>query len=431
MPDIYDQLLADIEAPKVKETGRGKLAEALKQFIFSFSQGMGAASGAPGRRGTQMGVAAAMQAPMVMQQQNQQQAQVGQAERERRASLMMQIQEARERIKQGAVTNDQNATTQGMNIFKTLDGTQTAPPEAPQTAIPGPGGVTMQIGVPPNPAGQPLPPVVSGQFRGVPRSSQQVAIEEANALREQAKIQAENRPPPVVAQPRAVQPLEVWMQQNPGKPIKEWIELNRPPAATPAPRDLQPFDVWRQQNPGRPVEEWLKANRAPQESGSNAGPSPYSVERATRTIESVNELIGKVSRWNTGAGSLLSSIPESDARNFKAELDTLKANIAFNELTAMREASKTGGALGQVAVRELELLQSALGALDTGQSPANMKTQLQKVRTGVVRWQTAQATQGGPGSNVVIAGPSEALIKANMTANPGMSRQQVIDELSK
>lgn len=117
--------------------------------------------------------------------------------------------------------------------------------------------------------------------------------------------------------------------------------------------------------------------------------SPYAKERATRTIQSVDELMGKVGAKTAGYGSLLSALPATDARNFKAELDTLKANIAFNELTAMREASKTGGALGAVSDREAQLLQSALGALDAGQSPANLKQQLQKVKESVQRWQAA------------------------------------------
>jgi hypothetical protein len=123
--------------------------------------------------------------------------------------------------------------------------------------------------------------------------------------------------------------------------------------------------------------------------GQGAGPSPYSQERATRTIQSVDELMGKVNRWTTGMGSLLANIPETDATDFASELDTLKANIAFNELTAMREASKTGGALGAVSDAEMRLLQSALGSLNPRQSPENIKAQLQKIKESVHRWQEA------------------------------------------
>lgn len=128
----------------------------------------------------------------------------------------------------------------------------------------------------------------------------------------------------------------------------------------------------------------------PKKPAPEGGISPYQAERATRNLQSVDELSKKVNRWTTGVGSLLGNIPETDARNFAAELDTLKANIAFGELTAMREASKTGGALGQVSDREGQLLQAALGALDAGQSPANLKAQLQKVKASIQRWQAAQ-----------------------------------------
>lgn len=119
-------------------------------------------------------------------------------------------------------------------------------------------------------------------------------------------------------------------------------------------------------------------------------PSDYTVERANRTVQSVDELATKVSPFTTGVGSLLSYLPATDARNFDAELNTLKSNIMMNELTQMREASKTGGALGQVSDTEGKLLQSALGALDPKQSPAHFSEQLQKIRESITRWQKAK-----------------------------------------
>ena len=129
---------------------------------------------------------------------------------------------------------------------------------------------------------------------------------------------------------------------------------------------------------------------------ANIGGS-YAKERADRSRRSVDELMGKVDKWTTGIGSLSKVIPGTPARNFNAELDTLKANIAFNELTEMRAASKTGGALGAVSNIELGLLQSTLGALDSGQSPENLKQQLQKVRDSLDRWESAK---GGSASGV-------------------------------
>lgn len=130
------------------------------------------------------------------------------------------------------------------------------------------------------------------------------------------------------------------------------------------------------------------------------GPSEYSTERAARTVASVNELMKQVSPFTVGYGSLLSGLPSSQARYFRGQLDTLKSNIAFNELTAMREASKTGGALGQVSDREGKLLESALGSLDQGLSPAQITEQLNKVKNSILRWQTVMNQSAKPATDL-------------------------------
>ena len=129
--------------------------------------------------------------------------------------------------------------------------------------------------------------------------------------------------------------------------------------------------------------------------GTGAGGDFYTAERAQRTIDAVNDIKKQVNGMTVGYGSLLSSIPESQARNFRANLDTLKANIGFTELKQMRDASKTGGALGQVSDRELTLLTSVLGGLDQGQSVAAFNANLDKISASIQRWQTAVAANGG------------------------------------
>jgi hypothetical protein len=114
--------------------------------------------------------------------------------------------------------------------------------------------------------------------------------------------------------------------------------------------------------------------------------SSYTEEMKNRTLESVDELLTQVNPYTVGFGVLAKGMPTSQARSFAAQLDTLKANIAFGELTAMREASKTGGALGQVSDREGKLLANALGALDQGQSPEQFKAQLEKIKNSINKW---------------------------------------------
>jgi len=139
--------------------------------------------------------------------------------------------------------------------------------------------------------------------------------------------------------------------------------------------------------------------------------SPYQAEKQFRTIQSVDEL-GVKARSNPGIFGRTAALPlpgflRGDAyRNFKTELDTLKASISFGELTAMREASKTGGALGQVSDNELRLLESSLGGLNMSQSPDNFNNQLSKIKASIIRWQNAQQQYGGGTSLPAITAPN-------------------------
>lgn len=103
-----------------------------------------------------------------------------------------------------------------------------------------------------------------------------------------------------------------------------------------------------------------KANRALIRTEGNALNVVNAATEALNIIRNSNFATGKT-------GKLASTIPGTDAYNLSRLLDTVKANVGFNELQQMREASPTGGALGQVAVQELESLQATKGSLDLGQ----------------------------------------------------------------
>ena len=78
-----------------------------------------------------------------------------------------------------------------------------------------------------------------------------------------------------------------------------------------------------------------------------------------------------------------------DFRNYSAQLDSLRGNIIPAALTAMREASTTGGALGQVSDREGTWLSASLGALEMNQSPTQIKAQLEQIDKHLANWQNA------------------------------------------
>ena len=66
-------------------------------------------------------------------------------------------------------------------------------------------------------------------------------------------------------------------------------------------------------------------------------------------------------------GALARNIPGSPGFNLNSKLKSIRSAIGFDKLQDMRDNSPTGGALGQVAVQELEMLQSVFGDLDQAQ----------------------------------------------------------------
>jgi len=97
-------------------------------------------------------------------------------------------------------------------------------------------------------------------------------------------------------------------------------------------------------------------------------------------IEKVKDLLNDVSDWTVGLKSkLFRIIPETKAFYFNAKLESLKSDLAFSVLSALRETSKSGGALGQVSNYEEEMLKSALGALNPDLNPDQFREQLNRV----------------------------------------------------
>ena len=101
------------------------------------------------------------------------------------------------------------------------------------------------------------------------------------------------------------------------------------------------------------------------------------IGRLTQLIENApwyNPAVG------TGSG-LLEGIRGTNAADAAALASTINANIAFDRLQQMREASPTGGALGAVTERELALLSSVMGSLDQSQSQEQFLQNLERLNT--------------------------------------------------
>lgn len=136
------------------------------------------------------------------------------------------------------------------------------------------------------------------------------------------------------------------------------------------------------------------------------------VSNARSVITSIGEARGLVSGFTTGLGGTLAMLPGTDARKLQNKLTTIKANLGFDRLQQMRDASPTGGALGQVAVKEIEFLQSTVATLDQLDSPAALKEALDKIEASYKRWLDA------------IDGRSPQAVQPAAPAQPSPARAQ-------
>lgn len=146
--------------------------------------------------------------------------------------------------------------------------------------------------------------------------------------------------------------------------------------------------------PGGPADE--KAGEAGRKREAREGNAR---SRADLVIGKIDEALGQTGFFSTGlTGETLGKVPGTGAYDLEKTIDTIKANIGFQELQAMREASPTGGALGQVAVQELTMLQSVLASLDKGQSEAQLRSNLAKAKKHFENWKkTLDKGQGASG----------------------------------
>lgn len=95
----------------------------------------------------------------------------------------------------------------------------------------------------------------------------------------------------------------------------------------------------------------------------------------------IDEAISQTGYMTAGFASLSSAIPGTPAADLYNTLTTIQADAAFGALQEMRDNSKTGGALGQVSERELELLSAAQEAIKSSQSPEQLKKNLENYKS--------------------------------------------------
>lgn len=124
------------------------------------------------------------------------------------------------------------------------------------------------------------------------------------------------------------------------------------------------------------------------------------IMKADRVMNKVDEALVQLQSGEMASGfvgGVTQAIPGSPAFDLSSTIDTVQAVLGFEELQKMRDNSPTGGALGQVAVRELEMLQATIASLKVGQSPKQLAQNLAQVKLHYSNWKDAvmQAQEQG------------------------------------
>ena len=153
-----------------------------------------------------------------------------------------------------------------------------------------------------------------------------------------------------------------------------------------------------------PVPGSKEAVAAQAASKKAAARSKKAIDRADIVIGEIDKILPKVNAATAGPlGAGLAYVPFVGQRavDLAATIETIQSRLAFDELQSIRDTSPTGGALGQVAVKELDLLKASVANLKQTQSPAQLAENLSKVRDHYARWKAAES-----GVNPDIVAPS-------------------------
>lgn len=141
-------------------------------------------------------------------------------------------------------------------------------------------------------------------------------------------------------------------------------------------------------------------------------------EQFATMTDKIDKAIEQADYWSAGLMSQATSqIGMTPARDLRATLDTIVANIGFDKLNEMRQTSPTGGALGNVTERELAFLQSVRGSLDQAQSPPQLRQTLKEVKDSLSRLYEARRIA----AQLNMTNSGERVPSGNLNEDPEMN----------
>lgn len=180
----------------------------------------------------------------------------------------------------------------------------------------------------------------------------------------------------------------------------------------------------------------IRANEEGRARADRLASSASQLQNAIGILASVEP---RISGWNSGMlmGGALQGFNQ-DAINIRESLEPVIAILAFESLAEMRRNSETGGALGSIAVRELDLLSRTVRSLATEQSPEQLRQNISATRAQLERTLAAiQAAQteivGAENSPVTTPEPSAAppASDAPMTPEQIQARLRQLEEMER
>jgi hypothetical protein len=104
------------------------------------------------------------------------------------------------------------------------------------------------------------------------------------------------------------------------------------------------------------------------------------LSKANLALDTIDLAMDSTNWATAGVAGVFEWVPGSPPKRLAGYLNTIRSNVAFNELQQMRRNSPTGGALGNVSDADMQLLQSTLATLDQLASPEDLRRALATIK---------------------------------------------------
>ncbi len=130
--------------------------------------------------------------------------------------------------------------------------------------------------------------------------------------------------------------------------------------------------------------------------------APARLEGAQNLVRLIDDATANTNYFTAGLGSVTAVIPGTPAADLAGTMESIKSNLAFDRLQQMRDESRTGGALGQIVLRELDMLASVWASTQQSQSPGQLRENLGVLKTraeALAAAYEAMVADGGGGAS--------------------------------